>query len=81
MATSFAAAAAPCPCGTLPPLALASARAAFLAAISASCSGRQLGPTALPGAFFSSSFVLSHFRILYAVSNTVPHFTQTRRFF
>src|ERR1043165_7721557 len=54
MATSFAAAAA-LPLGTLPPFALASARAAFLAATSASCSAVISGRPALPGAFFSSS--------------------------
>jgi hypothetical protein len=47
---------------------------------SASCSGVSSGRPALPGAFFLF-FVVSHFRILYEVSNTVPHFTQTRRFF
>src|SRR5690349_10040772 len=56
MATSLGAAAPPLP---LPPafcpLALASARAAFLAATSASCSGVSSGRPALPGAFFSSS--------------------------
>jgi len=80
MATSFAAAAAlPLP-PPFCPLALASARAAFLAAISASCSGVISGRPALPGAFFSSSLSAIS-EILYEVSNTVPHFTQTRRFF
>ena len=40
----------------------------------------ELGPSGLTGGFLFF-FVVSHFPNPYEVSNTVPHFTQTRRFF
>jgi hypothetical protein len=69
-------------------LALASARAAFLAAASASCSGVSVGLAPLGAFSFFSAFLSSSaicddsfcLAIRYEVSKTVPHLMQTRRF-
>src|SRR5262249_10309478 len=67
-ATSLA---APPPLAALPPLALASARAAFLAAASASCSGVSVGlpplaapPPFSPFSFSSAMFVVPQLSVL-----------------